>query len=223
MSIVCYEKVCPEGTALDTDGRTCVSTCERLRYFDGEETHCREDCPPAAPFRSSGWCLSRCPPGTFLIPGSLSCASPDIPRQKWLRLSGLPGVRFLRRTAPSYARMDVLVGESGRFAAFLETPSAVASLRLRVRVAVPEASWAGALLWTGRLCGAELQLSGEGGLLLAERLGGDVQVSGCLLFASVRGRAALVAEAGKHRLELSGCREDLGGEEDVLDGSGLES
>ena len=32
-----------------------------------------------------------------------------------------------------------------------------------------------------------------------------------VLFASVRGRAALVAETGGHRLELSWCREDLGG------------
>ena len=45
-----------------------------------------------------------------------------------------------------------------------------------------------------------------------------MQISGCLLFASVRGRAALVAEAGGHRLELSGCREDLGGEEGRMEG-----
>lgn len=147
-----------------------------------------------------------------MAPGSFSCDSPHIPEQSWLRLPGLEP-RFLRRTAPSYARVDVLVGEAGRFAAFLEAPPAVASLRLRTRVTVTGASWAGALLWAGKLVGAELQLSGEEvlGALLAERLAGDVEVVRCILFASVKGGSCgLVAEAGGHEVKVKECWEDLG-------------
>ena len=107
--------------------------------------------------------------------------------------------------------------EAKRFAAFLEAPPAVASLRLRTRVAATGASWAGALLWAGRLVGAELQLSGEElleGALMAERLVGDTEVVRCILFASVTGGSCgLVAEAGGHEVEVKECWEDIGNEE----------
>ena len=79
------------------------------------------------------------------------------------------------------------MGEAGRFAAFLEAPPAVTSLRLRTRIAATGASWAGTLLWAGELFEVELQLSGEEvkkGAILAEKLTDDVRIVNSIFFVN---------------------------------------
>ena len=142
---------------LGVDNRTCVSSCGNLvRYVLDDETRCSEACPHDIPYNYSNQCLPHCLPGSFLVPGSLSCTTISGPSPVWQRVSALQDLRFLLRLPRSYARLEARTEAPGRFSAFLEAPSPVAFLRLRALLAVSGASWTGALRWGGDVLGAEL-------------------------------------------------------------------
>ena len=208
--LVCLASpACPGNLALGLDNVTCVASCGKsLRYSAGAETRCVEACPSFAPYRSSGACYHRCPPGSFLVPGSLSCTTISVPSPAWQRVSALPDLRFLLRLPRSYSRLEARTEAPGRFSAFLEAPSPVAFLRLRALLAVSGASWTGALRWGGDVLGAELQLSGAGRGVVLGVLTDDVRVRGSVLFGSVGGGCGL-AEGG-YAVEAAGSKVDLG-------------
>ena len=180
----------------------------RSAVQDVNEAVCCPSCPSFAPYRSSDACYPRCPPGSFLVPGSLSCTTISVPSPAWQRVSALPDLRFLLRLPRSYARLEARTDVPGRFSAFLEAPSPVAFLRLRALLAVSGASWTGALRWGGDLLGAELQLSGAGRGVILGVLTEDVRVRGSLLFGSVGGGCGLAE--GSYAVDLAGSEVDLG-------------
>ena len=201
--MLCHKEVCPEGTTLKADGRTCVSSCgNKLQYFDGTTTQCRDSCPPIASLRSAGWCLSRCPslvpyhpgageclPGcpsnSFRVPGSFRCEASDASSPAPGRVSfGGASFRYALRLAPSYASLDLHL-QSG--AAFLQTGAALAGLRLRV--AADGGCLPAVFFLAERVAGSELQLGAErpeDSALLGAVLLRDAVLSGCIVVGSFR-------------------------------------
>ena len=77
--------------------------------------------------------------------------------------------------------------EEGSFAAFLEIPFSVTSLRLLADISSPKASYVSAFVWGGVVLSTEIQLTGnvKNTHVLAERLDRDVAIVRCFFFVNV--------------------------------------
>ena len=162
-----------------------------------------------------GWCRERCPAGSFAVPGNFTCEAPTFSDIVWRQIQALPGVSFLKRFPRSYAQINVTIEEEeGSFAAFLEVPFSVASLRLLTFVSSPKASYVGAIVWGGVILSTEIQLTGKvkSAFVLAERLTRDVTIVRCLIFVNL-GKdkdCPIVADKEGHNLKIRKSHVDLG-------------
>ena len=194
----------------------CVTSCgKKLKYRPGDETLCQSFCPEGVPYVFEGWCRERCPAGSFAVPGSFTCEAPTSSPLIWRQVPALPGVSFLERFPRSYAQINVTVEEEeGRFAAFLEAPFSVTSLRLLTFVSSPRATYVSALVWGGTVLSTEIQLTGniKSVFVLAERLARDVAIVRCFFFVNIGEsiEGTLVGKTNGHTLAIRKSRVDLG-------------
>ena len=162
-----------------------------------------------------GWCRERCPAGSFNIPGSFTCEAPTPSSLTWKQIPAFPGIAFLERFPHSYSQVNVTIEEEERsFAAFLEVPFSVASLRLLVYVSSSKASYVSTLVWGGVILSTEIQLTGKvkSAFVLAKRLVGDVAIVRCFFFVNVGENieGTLVWKTDDHTLEIKNSHVDLG-------------
>ena len=162
-----------------------------------------------------GWCKKRCPAGSFKISGSFTCDAPTPSPLVWKQIPALPGISFLERFPRSYTQINVTIEEEeGHFAAFLEAPFSVASLRLLADVSSPKASYVSALAWGGVVLSTEIQLTGKvkSIYVLAERLVRDITIVRCFFFVNVGENieGTLVGKTEGHTLAVRKSRVDLG-------------
>ena len=213
---LCHLPVCSSDLARFFDNYTCVPSCgDAWKYQEERETACREVCPSDAMYKFDGWCRKRCPVGSFAVPGNFTCEASTPSSLVWKQTPALPGVSFLERFPRSYSQINVSVEdeEEGYFAAFLEAPFSVASLRLLVAMNFSKASYVSALVWGGVVLGTEIQLTGKGeGTLLAERLSGDVMMVQCFLFVNLGKEkdGDIVTEKGDYQMQIRKSYVDLG-------------
>ena len=160
---ICHRPVCPEDLVYDEGQSLCASSCgDRLKYRSKDETICKDSCPGDFPYMFEGWCRARCPAGSFAVPGSFTCEAPTSSFLTWKQIPALPGVSFLERFPRSYTQVNITIDEEeGSFAAFLEAPFSVTSLRLLAFVDSPKASYVSALVWGGVVLSTEIQLTGK--------------------------------------------------------------